>query len=287
MNHKNPSKKKKFWTFPKLSSTIIIIGLIPIIYGIFLYCQQNTSIIPNTSNVIKSQKVPKATELERPLLLSPKQEQIVHHTGYIVSYNESLRLPNWVAYELTRQETQGNAKRSNRFIPDPMIKGTIATNSDYLHSGYDKGHMAPAADMKWSSIAMKESFYFSNICPQHPELNRKKWKDLEDKIRDWAIEDSAIIIICGPIVDKTPKVIGKNKVVIPQQFFKAILSPFTQPPKAIGFLFTNEQSVSPLSNYAVSVDSIEILTGMDFFSPLPDHIEDSIEAHLNINQWNL
>lgn len=287
MNHKNPSKKKKSWTFPKLSSTIIIIGLIPIIYGIFLYCQQNTSIIPNTSNVIKSQKVPKATELERPLLLSPKQEQIVHHTGYIVSYNESLRLPNWVAYELTRQETQGNAKRSNRFIPDPMIKGTIATNSDYLHSGYDKGHMAPAADMKWSSIAMKESFYFSNICPQHPELNRKKWKDLEDKIRDWAIEDSAIIIICGPIVDKTPKVIGKNKVVIPQQFFKAILSPFTQPPKAIGFLFTNEQSVSPLSNYAVSVDSIEILTGMDFFSPLPDHIEDSIEAHLNINQWNL
>ena len=198
-----------------------------------------------------------------------------------------MRLPNWVAYELTRQETQGNAKRSNRFIPDPMIKGTIATNSDYLHSGYDKGHMAPAADMKWSSIAMKESFYFSNICPQHPELNRKKWKDLEDKIRDWAIEDSAIIIICGPIVDKTPKVIGKNKVVIPQQFFKAILSPFTQPPKAIGFLFTNEQSVSPLSNYAVSVDSIEILTGMDFFSPLPDHIEDSIEAHLNINQWNL
>lgn len=287
MNHKNPSKKKKSRTFPKLSSTIIIIGLIPIIYGIFLYCQQNTSIIPNTSNVIKSQKVPKATELERPLLLSPKQEQIVHHTGYIVSYNESLRLPNWVAYELTRQETQGNAKRSNRFIPDPMIKGTIATNSDYLHSGYDKGHMAPAADMKWSSIAMKESFYFSNICPQHPELNRKKWKDLEDKIRDWAIEDSAIIIICGPIVDKTPKVIGKNKVVIPQQFFKAILSPFTQPPKAIGFLFTNEQSVSPLSNYAVSVDSIEILTGMDFFSPLPDHIEDSIEAHLNINQWNL
>lgn len=252
-----------------------------------MYCLQNTSIIPNTSNVIKSQKVPKATELERPLLLSPKQEQIVHHTGYIVSYNESLRLPNWVAYELTRQETQGNAKRSNRFIPDPMIKGTIATNSDYLHSGYDKGHMAPAADMKWSSIAMKESFYFSNICPQHPELNRKKWKDLEDKIRDWAIEDSAIIIICGPIVDKTPKVIGKNKVVIPQQFFKAILSPFTQPPKAIGFLFTNEQSVSPLSNYAVSVDSIEILTGMDFFSPLPDHIEDSIEAHLNINQWNL
>ena len=287
MNHKNPSKKKKSWTFPKLSSTIIIIGLIPIIYGIFLYCLQNTSIIPNTSNVIKSQKVPKATELERPLLLSPKQEQIVHHTGYIVSYNESLRLPNWVAYELTRQETQGNAKRSNRFIPDPMIKGTIATNSDYLHSGYDKGHMAPAADMKWSSIAMKESFYFSNICPQHPELNRKKWKDLEDKIRDWAIEDSAIIIICGPIVDKTPKVIGKNKVVIPQQFFKAILSPFTQPPKAIGFLFTNEQSVSPLSNYAVTVDSIEILTGMDFFSPLPDHIEDSIEAHLNINQWNL
>ena len=216
-----------------------------------------------------------------------QKEQIIHHTGYSVSYNENLRLPNWVAYELTRQETQGNAKRTDRFITDPSVKGIIATNADYARSGYDKGHMAPAADMKWSNTAMKESFYFSNMCPQHPELNRRKWKDLEEKIRDWAITDSAIIIICGPIIEKTPQKIGKNKVTVPQKFFKVILSPFTTSPKAIGFLFKNGRSVSPLATYAVSVDSIETLTGMDFFAPLPDDLENKIESQVNCNQWGL
>lgn len=147
--------------------------------------------------------------------------------------------------------------------------------------------MAPAADMKWSNTAMKESFYFSNMCPQHPELNRRKWKDLEEKIRDWAITDSAIIIICGPIIEKTPQKIGKNKVTVPQKFFKVILSPFTTSPKAIGFLFKNGRSVSPLATYAVSVDSIETLTGMDFFAPLPDDLENKIESQVNCNQWGL
>ena len=204
-----------------------------------------------------------------------------------ISYNENLRLPYWVAYELTRQETQGNAKRTDRFITDPSVKGIIATNADYARSGYDKGHMAPAADMKWSNTAMKESFYFSNMCPQHPELNRRKWKDLEEKIRDWAITDSAIIIICGPIIEKTPQKIGKNKVTVPQKFFKVILSPFTTSPKTIGFLFKNGRSVSPLATYAVSVDSIETLTGMDFFAPLPDDLENKIESQVNCDQWGL
>ena len=207
------------------------------------------------------------------------------YTGYTVSYNENLRLPNWVTYELTRQETQGNAQRTDRFIADPQVKGVIATNADYTRSGYDKGHMAPAADMKWSVTAMKESFYFSNMCPQHPELNRRKWKDLEEKIRDWAITDSAIIIICGPIVEDSAQKIGKNRVVVPQKFFKVILSPFVDNPRAIGFLFDNERSVEPLGTYVVSVDSIETLTGMDFFAPLPDELEDSIEAKADIRLW--
>ena len=165
------------------------------------------------------------------------------------------------------------------------MKGVIATNADYTRSGYDKGHMAPAADMKWSVTAMKESFYFSNMCPQHPELNRRKWKDLEEKIRDWAIADSAIIIICGPIVEDSVQKIGKNRVVVPQKFFKVILSPFVDNPRAIGFLFDNERSVEPLGTYVISVDSIETLTGMDFFAPLPDELEDSIEAKADIRLW--
>lgn len=310
MNRRKNSKnrklfKKKSRSNYKLGCIITIIVLIPILYGIYLYCRQNPPQKvdePQTATVVAKQteaskqkdasnrtsvsnRIPSSKDLEIPTLLTPRQQQIIRHTGYTVSYNKDTKLPNWVSYELTRAETKGKEKRSNRFIADPLVKGAIATNADYTRSGYDKGHMAPAADMKWSPVAMNESFYFSNMCPQHPQLNRRGWKKLEDKIRDWAVADSAIIIICGPVIKKQPKTIGKNKVVVPQQFFKVILSPFVKPMRAIGFLFNNEQSVDPLSAYVVTVDSIERLTNMDFFSLLPDEIENKIEAEANYFQW--
>lgn len=278
-------KKKSRYNY-KLGWIIVLIALIPILYGVYLYCQQidNTKKEEPQANI--SLQIPSGKELKIPVSLTPRQEQIIHHTGYTVSYNKDLKLPNWVSYELTRKETKGKEKRNDRFIADPLVIGSIATNADYTRSGYDKGHMAPAADMKWSSQAMKESFYFSNMCPQHPQLNRRGWKNLEEKIRDWAIADSAIIIICGPIVNKQPKTIGKNKVAVPQQFFKVILSPYVKPMRAIGFLFNNKQAVEPLSTYAVTIDSIERLTNMNFFASLPDEIENKIEAEANYFQWS-
>ena len=277
--------KKKSRSNYKLGCIIVLIALIPILYGVYLYYQQIDSTKKEEPQANISLQIPSGKELKIPVSLTPRQEQIIHHTGYTVSYNKDLKLPNWVSYELTRKETKGKEKRNDRFIADPLVTGSIATNADYTRSGYDKGHMAPAADMKWSSQAMKESFYFSNMCPQHPQLNRRGWKNLEEKIRDWAIADSAIIIICGPIVSKQPKTIGKNKVVVPQQFFKVILSPYVKPMRAIGFLFNNKQAVEPLSTYAVTIDSIERLTNMDFFASLPDEIENKIEAEANYFQW--
>ena len=259
--------------------------LIPILFGVYLYCQQINTQNNNEPQTDISLQIPLGKDLETPIPLVPRQEQIIRHSGYTVSYNKDLKIPNWVSYELTREETKGKEKRGNRFIADPLVTGPIATNTDYTRSGYDKGHMAPAADMKWSPEAMKESFYFSNMCPQHPQLNRRGWKNLEEKIRNWAIADSAIIIICGPIIEKQPKTIGKNKVVVPQRFFKVVLSPFAKPIRAIGFLFNNEQAVEPLSSYVVTVDSIESLTNMDFFAPLPDEIENKIEANANYSLW--
>lgn len=265
--------KKKSHSNNRLGCIIAIIVLIPILFGVYLYCQQINTQNNNEPQTDISLQIPLGKDLETPIPLVPRQEQIIRHSGYTVSYNKDLKIPNWVSYELTREETKGKEKRGNRFIADPLVTGPIATNADYTRSGYDKGHMAPAADMKWSPEAMKESFYFSNMCPQHPQLNRRGWKNLEEKIRNWAIADSAIIIICGPIIEKQPKTIGKNKVVVPQRFFKVVLSPFAKPIRAIGFLFNNEQAVEPLSSYVVTVDSIESLTNMDFFAPLPDEIE--------------
>ena len=277
--------KKKSHSNNRLGCIIAIIVLIPILFGVYLYCQQINTQNNNEPQTDISLQIPLGKDLETPIPLVPRQEQIIRHSGYTVSYNKDLKIPNWVSYELTREETKGKEKRGNRFIADPLVTGPIATNADYTRSGYDKGHMAPAADMKWSPEAMKESFYFSNMCPQHPQLNRRGWKNLEEKIRNWAIADSAIIIICGPIIEKQPKTIGKNKVVVPQRFFKVVLSPFAKPIRAIGFLFNNEQAVEPLSSYVVTVDSIESLTNMDFFAPLPDEIENKIEANANYSLW--
>lgn len=223
--------------------------------------------------------------LEIPAPLKDRPEQIIQHTGFILSYNKQWKVANWVGYELTRSETRGEEKRTNKFVKDPLVKGASATDADYKGSGYDRGHLAPAADMAWSNTAMKESFYFSNMTPQAPNLNRGIWKSLEDKTRKWADRDSAIIVICGPVMKDTRKTIGKNKVLVPAQFYKIILSPYGKTPKAIGFLFNNEGSLQTLDTFAVPIDSIESLTGIDFFHQLPDTLESRLEGSVQLNQW--
>ena len=225
--------------------------------------------------------------IEIPARLYDREEQIIRHTGYTVSYNEELRLPNWVAYELTREKTNGTFNRTNRFIPDPQVNGICPSTQDYSNSGYDRGHMAPAADMKWNVKAMKESFYLSNICPQLHNLNAGDWKELEEKVRKWAQKDSLIFIVCGPIVKKSPKRIGINKVAVPNAFFKVILSPSGKFPKAIGFMMEHKKGNQPLRSYAISVDSIESVTGIDFFPALPDDIEQKIEKEFSTKQWGI
>jgi len=226
-------------------------------------------------------------ELEFTYLRQTRHEQLIRHTGFTVSYNEHWRLPNWVGYELTREKTGGKAKRQSRFLKDPHVKGVCAIHGDYTKSGYDRGHMAAAADMAWSELSMKESFYLSNVCPQHPDLNRRKWKELEDKVRDWAVADSAIIIVCGPVVADRCETIGKNRISVPYQFFKVILSPYTDPPRAIGFLFDNQRATGDLINYAVTVDSVERVTGLNFFSVLPDEIEEFVEKAFDASAWGI
>ncbi len=164
-------------------------------------------------------------------------------------------------------------------MPDPDVRGAKAYTGDYTKSGYDRGHMVPAADMKWSKQAMKESFYMSNICPQNPNLNRGDWNDLEEKSRQWAKKYGAVYIACGPIYDtKRPKRIGNNKVAVPHAFYKVILINDKKNPQAIGFIFPNSAGHKPLKKYIVTVDSVEKRTNIDFFPALPDEVENRIEA---------
>lgn len=224
--------------------------------------------------------------LEIPGRLYDREEQIIQHTGYTVSYNDNWRIPNWVAYELTREETMGTTARSNKFIPDPLVNGVETNTHDYSNSGYDRGHMAPAADMKWSAKAMRESFYLSNICPQLHNLNAGDWKELEERGRDWAQEEKSIYIVCGPIVGKSPKRIGINKIAVPNAFFKVFLT-YGKHPKAIGFIMKHQKGNRPLRTYAMSIDEVEKATGIDFFPSLPDKQEKELEMMNQPNDWNI
>lgn len=220
-----------------------------------------------------------ASKLEIPVSVQKRDEIRLVRTAFTISYNNFYKTPNWVAWELTRQETEGNEERKTKFLPDPDLPKPRVEHSDYTHSGYDRGHMAPAADMKWSEQAMQESFYMSNICPQNQKLNRDDWGDLEEMCRNWAKKYGRIYIACGPIYDQsTPKRIGQHKVAVPDRFFKVVLIYNRKNPIAMGFLFNNKAGHNKLEKYMVPVDSVETITGLDFFSRLPDDIENRIEA---------
>ncbi len=229
----------------------------------------------------------KATALSK--LEIPKtipKDIIITHTGYTLLYNETHEQSSWIAYELTKEETNKMYERTDKFIPDPKVKTGTATDKDYAGFGYDRGHLAPASDMGWSLTAMAESFYYSNMSPQTPSFNRGVWKRLEELARTWAIENNSIYIVTGPVLTTGLNTIGSNKVSVPNYFYKVILD-YSEPSiKGIGFIIPNTGSSESLQQFAVSIDSVEKFTGIDFFPLLADEQEDLIEKTLCIKCWS-
>ena len=231
------------------------------------------------------------SRLETPYRLEDIKDNIIEHMGFTLSYNNDYRVPNWVAYELLESELNtGWRSREDSFEPDPLIKGRQAYDRDYVGSGYDRGHMAPAADMRWSSQTMKESFYLSNVCPQNHNLNAGAWNDLEKQVRYEAKYYKAVWVACGPIFENNyPRHIGENHVMVPDAFFKALLArkkdgSYT----AIGFIFPNTQCVRNLSLYAMTVDELEERTGMDFFFNLDADAQEKAEAVMDpYGDWRI
>lgn len=217
-----------------------------------------------------------------------KQDVVLVYNGFIVNYNTSWLIPNWVAYELTAEETAGDVPRARGFSMDLDYKEKQAMREDYSSTGWDKGHMAPAADMKWSQTAMNESFFLTNICPQNHDLNGKDWHTLEKYVRDWALKFKKIWVVCGPYVYvNTYGTIGERKVVVPDGFFKAVLRYDGKVYYSIAFVFENNGQKQPVWDAVVSVNDVEALIGYDLFTNLNDRIEDIIESQNNWNDWKL
>ena len=211
--------------------------------------------------------------------------EVIKHKAYSLQYNEEKEQAYWVAWELNAQELTGSESRTNKFLEDPKVKTGTATDADYYKSGYDRGHLAPAADMAFDKQAMSESFYYSNMSPQNPSFNRGIWKKLEEKTREWARTYNQIYVVAGSLYLSDCKYIGENKVAVPTHFYRTILVVNDSIQQAIGFVLPNEKSKKPIFDYALSIDSIEKISGFDFYPALRNRYEKKIEAQFNLQYW--
>lgn len=275
------AKKRKQNKAPKSLKTLLIIGFIIACVNLAMRLDggQRDSSVESVScgaygNLLAVRTNPELKEITR------------SYKGMDLSFNPQHHIPNWVAWELTADETDGDVTRSNKFSSDPDISESAET-WDYNYSGYDRGHMAPAGDMRWDREAMEQTFLMTNICPQVKTLNAGSWKNLEEKCRQWAEADSAIYIVCGPVIDGKPiEYIGDTRVYVPRSFFKVIISPYARPARGIGFIMPNGKVKGGMQACAVTIDSVESLTGHDFFASLPDEIESDVESQCDFHYWS-
>lgn len=224
---------------------------------------------------------------------SPDRGILLSHPQCIIKYNPVTLQPDWAAYRLSAKEVLSeNADRTNTFRPDPALAGRrpSASDSDYTRSGYDRGHLAPAADMKASMGSMIASFFLSNISPQDPSLNRGLWSRLEEAVRKEAVRCGAVYVTSGPIfytdrITREKIFIGKNRIPVPDAFFKVLLVKTEGETRAIAFIVPNGSTGTDYFRYALSVDEAERITGLNFFRYLPDELEESIESSVDSSTW--
>lgn len=215
--------------------------------------------------------------------------EVIEHKHYTLSYSEEHEQPEWVAYKLTAENLRKKrVERAKKFTPDKAVKETSAYHNDYSHSGYTRGHMAPAGDMAFSKEAMRESFYMSNMSPQLKECNGGIWRELEETVRDWAYDNDELYIVSGPVltVGHIIKKIGRNQVSVPDLFYKIIVDIKGHDKKAIAFLIPNERSERKLDKYIASIDEIESMLGINFFADFLDpELEEELEKMKSTKGW--
>lgn len=212
--------------------------------------------------------------------------QIVVHNNYTLSYNEKYEQAEWVAYELKKSELKRNNFKRPYFIDDPKVSTGSASWRNYRHSGYDRGHLCPAGDRRFSKEAFDETFYTSNISPQVNEFNAGIWNTLEQKTRYWAAKYDGIYVVTGGILTKNLETIGNEDVAVPEYFYKVLLDDSRGQYKMIAFLMLAQDSQKPLYDFVVSVDEIEKMTGIDFFPNLSDNIENKLEKSSDYKDWS-
>ena len=268
-----------------LTRMVIFVGLILLLFLLF----RNLPLLLEKIHVESEETLQDLSdELGNRYFLPKSSGEVIHHTYYSLSYLEDHEQAEWVAYELNKESLRlPKVPRTNWFEPDPKVTTLSAVHADYIRSGYDRGHLVPAADMAFSEDAMKETFFMSNISPQVRQFNHGIWRELEEQVRDWAFKSGQVVVVSGPVLTKDIKgKIGKNGVSVPAFFYKIVLDVSSNERNAIAFIIPNAMSDRPLQDYAVSIDSVESKTGIDFFAYLYDQeTQNKIESGFDIGKW--
>lgn len=214
-------------------------------------------------------------------------DTILLYSGFHLAYNEEFEQAAWVAYVLTREEIEsGTVERTDDFREDTSISTGSATLADYRGSGFDRGHLAPAGDMKWDQLAMSQSFLMSNMSPQQPAFNRGIWRKLETAVRNWAIQKDSIYVLTGPLFSADDSLIGASGVGVPEYYFKVLVDLSPPDHDMIAFLLPNKGSSEELMHFALTVDSLEELSSYDFFANAPDQeIIEWLEGRIEPDNW--
>lgn len=211
-------------------------------------------------------------------------DTLVRYDAFDVHFNSQRGIANCAVYELISNELNGTTERSNEFMQDFGVTG-CPMPSDYVSCGMDRGHLVPAADLKWNEDAMRQSFLMTNVCPMHKALNEGGWSKLEEKVREWVARDSALLVFTGPVFSKGDTTLAGGRVTVPGAYYKVIMAPCVSPRRAIAFIYPNGHSGGRLQKYAVSIDEVENKTDLDFFPTLPMSEQERLENRVNLEAW--
>lgn len=218
---------------------------------------------------------------------SSTTDRVVKHSHYSLSYSEEHEQAEWVSYELEAGDLRGDRfERTDDFRKDPDVETGSASLEDHHGDGYDRGHLAPAADMAHSPTAISESFYMSNMSPQEASFNRGIWLSLEEQVRTWALRNDGVYVVTGPLLNGCKERVGPNRVCVPEHFYKVILERNGKESKMIALLLPNQEGGRALQEYVVTTDHLEEQSGIDFFPALADSMENELESQRNLKEWS-
>jgi len=237
----------------------------------------------------QNEKYPEMTDesyqMDKSLLPSSTTNDVIEHVYYTLSYSEKHEQSEWVAYQLDEDHISNNEFERPYFIEDRKVRSSSADWRNYKGSGFDKGHLCPAGDRKFSYDAFHETFLTSNISPQDHDFNAGVWNRLEQKTRYWAKKYNGVFVVTGGVLMNSTKNIGEENVTVPNAFYKIVMNQTPGEYMVIAFLVPNEPTNEPIYNFVTTIDHIEELTGIDFFPAMEDHIENKIESQIELSVW--